>query len=289
MLHGTTILKGRNVARTITELGPREVEFLARSAERGGLLTADQAAAFWGSSEYAWKVLSRLERKGWLERLERGSYLIIPLEAGPERLWSEDALAVGCSLAPEAAGAYWTAMRHWNWTTQLPRIVTFMTPRRRHNNRPVVLGVQYRFVLVGAERVLGINRSREGSMEVRVTDRERTVVDMMDRPDLCGGIAEVVEDLSSAWPECDPERFLEYVQRFGSGTVPKRLGFLVEHLGLEPAAGFVEQLRSLMGAGMSDLERGGAKSGRYVRRWRLRVNTSGFDSPAGDAPVKSSA
>ena len=126
-------------------------------------------------------------------------------------------------------------------------------------------------------------------MEVRVTDRERTVIDMMDRPDLCGGIAEVVEGLSSAWPEVDQKRLIEYVERYGSGTVPKRLGFLVEHLGFEPTAGFVEQLRSLMGTGMGDLERGGARSGRYVRRWRLRVNTSGFDSPADGAHIKSSA
>lgn len=277
------------MSRTITELGPREVEFLAQSAERGGILTTKQAAEYWGSSEYGWKVLSRLEGKGWLERLEQGSYLIIPLEAGVERSWSEDALAVGCALAPQAAGAYWTAMRHWNWTTQLPRIVTFATPSRRHNNHPIVLGVEYRFVLLRHERVFGVDTTHEGSMEVRVTDRERTIIDMMDRPDLCGGIAEVVEGLPAAWRETDHDRLLTYVDRLGSGTVPKRLGFLVEHLRLEMAAGFGARLQSLMGAGMSDLERAGAQSGRYVRRWRLRVNTFGFDVPVDGAPVNGSA
>lgn len=274
------------MTRTITELGPREVEFLAHFAERGRILTAKQAAAFWGSREYGWKVLSRLESKGWLERLERGSYLIIPLEAGVERLWSEDSLAVGCALAPEAYGAYWTAVRHWNWTTQSPRIVTFATPRRRRNHRPVVLGVEYRLVLVRRDRVFGITASREGSMQVRVTDRERTVVDMMDRPDLCGGIAEVVESMAAAWAEIDHDRLLAYVVRFRGGTAPKRLGFLAEHLGLGTPPGFLEQMRSLMGAGTSDLERGGAKSGRYLRRWRLRVNASGFVEPVGDAPAE---
>jgi predicted transcriptional regulator of viral defense system len=267
------------VTRTITELGPREVEFLARSAERGRVLATQQATAYWGSSEYAWKVLSRLVDKGWLERLEQGSYLIIPLEAGVERVWSEDALAIGCALAPQAAGAYWTAVRHWNWTTQLPRIVTFMTPRRRHNSHPIVLGVEYRFVLVRAERVFGIDVSREGPMEVRTTDQERTIVDMMDRPDQCGGIAEVVDGLRAAWPQIEQERLLAYVERFGGGTVPKRLGFLVEHLRLELSrTDWLDEIRSRIGAGMSPLVRGGPASGPYLRRWNLRINSPGFDA-----------
>ena len=56
--------------------------------------------------------------------------MVVPLQAGLDRVWSEDALAVGTFLAPDGAAAYWSAVRHWNWTTQLPRVVTFMTPRR---------------------------------------------------------------------------------------------------------------------------------------------------------------
>ncbi len=174
-------------------------------------------------------------------------------------------------------------MRHWNWTTQLPPVVAFMTPRRRFNRSPTVLGVRYQFVLVRPERVFGVSQAFEGGLPLRITERERTVVDMMDRPDLCGGIAEVVEALRTGWTECEPARVAEYAQRHGGGTVPKRLGFLIEQLELETPPGFVGQLRGLIGKGMSDLERGGAKSGRYVRRWRLRINTTGFDVADGGA------
>jgi len=139
-------------------------------------------------------------------------------------------------------------------------------------------------VLVRPERLFGVSQAFEGGLPLRVTERERTIVDMMDRPDLCGGVAEVVEALRAGWAECEPARVAEYAQRHGGGTVPKRLGFLVEQLGLEAPAGLVEQLQDLMGAGMSDLERGGAKSGRYVRRWRLRINTAGLDVADGRSP-----
>lgn len=275
------------MTRAITELGPREVEFLARLSSSGRtLFTMRDAAEFWGTSKYAREKLALLESKGWVDRLEQGSYMVVPLQAGLERVWSEDALAVGTFLAPEGAAAYWSAVRHWNWTTQLPSVVTFMTPRRRFNRSLTVLGVRYQFVLVRPERLFGVSQAFEGGLPLRVTERERTIVDMMDRPDLCGGVAEVVEALRAGWAECEPARVAEYAQRHGGGTVPKRLGFLVEQLGLEAPAGLVEQLQDLMGAGMSDLDRGGAKSGRYVRRWRLRINTAGFDAAEVDSTAR---
>ena len=161
-----------------------------------------------------------------------------------------------------------------------------MTPRRKFNRSPIVLGVHYQFVLVRQERLFGVSQAFEAGLPLRVTDHERTILDMMDRPDLCGGIAEVVEAVHVGWHECEPDRLLAYVKRHGGGTVPKRLGFLVEHLGLESPKGFVVELRGLMGKGMSDLERGGAKSGRYLRRWRLRINTAGFDATDGGAPAR---
>jgi predicted transcriptional regulator of viral defense system len=278
------------MARTITELGPREVEFLARQSGRGEqLLTTEHAIAYWGSAEYAWKVLSRLESKGWLERVQHGSYMIVPLDAGAERIWSEDALAVGTFLAPEGAAAYWTAVRHWNWTTQLPRIVTFATPKRRFNMHPVALSVQYRFVLVKPAKIFGVATCRENALAVRVTDRERTVVDMMDRTDLCGGIAEVVESLRLAWPQLDYDRLTGRVREFGSGTVPKRLGFLVEHLGLEvPSSSLLAELRAMVGSGFSPLVRGGSQSGLYMRRWNLRLNAAGFGEPESRSSSSSS-
>lgn len=268
------------MTRTITELGPREVEFLARLSGSGRtLFTVGDAAEFWGGNKYAREKLALLETKGWVDRLEQGSYMIVPLQAGVDRVWSEDALAVGAFLAPDAAGAYWTAVRHWDWTTQLPRVVTFMTPRRRFNKSPTVLGVRYRFVLVREERLFGVSQAFEGGLRVRVTDRERTVVDMMDRPDLCGGIAEVIDALRTAWRDVDHERLLGYVDRFGSGTVPKRLGFLIEHLELELArAEWLEDLRSRISSGMSPLVRGGPATGPYLRRWNLRINSSGFEA-----------
>ena len=244
------------------------------------LFHAAEAEPFWGTAAQARKALARLNEKGWLERLDRGRYMIVPLEAGMERKWSEDSLAVGTFLAPEGAAAYWTAVRYWGWTTQLPATVLFLTPTQRHRAGPTVLGVQYRFVRVKPERVFGIHETREGELRIRVTDRERTVIDMLDRTDLSGALPEVSAALGQAWPELDLDRLTQYMKRFGSGTVPKRLGFLAEWQKLaDPDHNHIETWRRMIGKGVSLLERGGPRQGPIVGRWHLRVNTSGLLDP----------
>jgi len=100
------------VQKSISELGPKEAAFLAGVASaKSHQFTIKNATAFWGSPEMAWKKLGLLERKGWIARIERGKYLVIPLEAGTDRKWSEDSYLIATELVQPAAISYWSAIR----------------------------------------------------------------------------------------------------------------------------------------------------------------------------------
>jgi predicted transcriptional regulator of viral defense system len=200
-----------------------------------------------------------------------------------------DALVVGSLLAPEGAAAYGTAMRWWGWTAGTEAeakagsgaspglVVTFITPKRKQTMHPELLGVRIELVFVKPERMFGAALLGEPGLRIRVTDRERTVIDMLDRSDLCGGVPAAAAVLEEAWPALDAERLTGYLERFAGGTVPRRLGYLVERLGLlPPDAPELARWRELLGAGYSLLERGGPAQGPFVRRWRLRLNVPGL-------------
>jgi predicted transcriptional regulator of viral defense system len=202
-----------------------------------------------------------------------------------------EALVVGSLLAPEGAAAYGTAMRWWGWTpherpTEASAVgpfgpglspVLFITPKRKQAMRLELLGVRFELVLIKPERMFGADLLGEPGLRMRVTNPERTVVDMFDRSDLCGGVPAAAAALEEAWAALDPERLTGYLERFAGGTVPRRLGYLVECLSLLPPGDpLLERWRKLLGAGYSLLERGGPAAGPFVRRWRLRVNVPGL-------------
>ena len=203
-----------------------------------------------------------------------------------------DALVVGSLLAPEGAAAYATAMRWWGWTVEAEAggktmlavgksgpggssgpVVTFITPKRRQAMRPELLGVRFELVFIKPKRMFGAALLGEPGLRIRVTERERTVIDMFDRSDLCGGIPAAAAALRDAWPNLDRERLTDHLERFAGGTVPRRLGYVVERLSvLPPDDPLLARWRALIGAGYSLLERGGPASGPFARRWGLRVN-----------------
>jgi predicted transcriptional regulator of viral defense system len=178
-------------------------------------------------------------------------------------------------------------MRWWGWAPRaeaganaLPgracSVVTFITPKRKQAMHPDLLGVRFELVFIKPERMFGAALLGAPGLRIRVTDPERTVIDMLDRSDLCGGVPSAAAALETAWSGLDAGRLTEYLERFAGGTVPRRLGYLVERLGLlSPGDPLLERWRTLLGAGYSLLERGGPAEGPFVRRWRLRVNVSG--------------
>lgn len=260
----------------IISLSDAEASFLTTVAAKGkDIFTTEDAYEVLGESTATRDALDRLVEKGWLERIERGKYLIVPLEAGPDRTWSEDAYVIAGHLVSPSMVAYWSALNYWNLTEQAPRITYVQTTARKENRNPTVLGMQFRIIRVKAEKFFGSHVYHVGEAPVSVTDREKTIIDCLDRPELSGGVAEVAKALREGDGEFNWERATEDLGRFGSGTVVKRLGFLVESLELAhpPDQELLAGWQKLLTTGISPLDPSSPRKGhRIVTRWRIDVN-----------------
>jgi predicted transcriptional regulator of viral defense system len=260
-------------------LSDQESEFLSRlSAEGESIISTAEAQKAWRGSTPIDLVLHRLEKKGWLQRLDRGVYLLIPLEAGPERVWSESPLVIVPYLIQPAAVAYWSALHYWQMTEQIPRITFVQSTKRK---RPLeIQGVQFRFISIKEGRFFGIAERKIEDKKFKVTDREKTLIDCADRPDLSGGIAQLSQALQNEHAQVDWKKLETYFERWGGGTVVKRLGYLVEVLDL-PIPGRESRLegwKALLTKGISPLEPGAGEDGPIVTNWRIRVNINGLSA-----------
>jgi len=224
-----------------------------------------------GSRSAAYKLIHDLVQGGWLHSLGKGRYVIIPLEAGLDRVPPIHEFLIAHHLAPEGYIAYWTALHHHHLTEQIPRPVWIATPRRRQET--TVIGVRYIFVTLRPYKVFGHQPVWIEGEAVPVADVEKSLVDGLDHPEHCGGIGEVAKALATAWEEhkVNLERLTEYALRMRNRAILKRLGYLVERLSLE-AGDFPERWRAALSAGYARLDPSLPPGGPRNHRWRVQVN-----------------
>ena len=275
-IHRNDLRKGIRVQKTITELGRKEAEFLSHMSTAGGQFNIEQAVKFWRSREMANKKLHQLEKRGWVARIERGKYLVIPLEAGAQRSWSEEPYLIASTLVQPAAISYWTAIRHWNWTEQIPRIIYIQTTSRKKATGRTVFGVQYQFVTVPKTKFYGHVKEWYKGKPVLISDKEKTLVDCADDVERAGTIEELAKAVKSAATEISWLKLNEHVQRFPNRAVMKRLGFLFERLVTplpDEAQRVLQGWQPVLSAGVAPLQPGGSVTGRISTRWHIQINT----------------
>lgn len=268
--------------QNVRTLSTQETRLLnALSADGKAVFTFEDAlAAANGQSANLPRLLSGLTRKRWLLRLERGKYLILPLSAGMEGLYTAHEFVLASRLVQPYAIGYWSALHYHGFTEQLPHTVTVISPVRRRDVAIDELGFRCHFVVVAPERFFGLVTVLIDDQPVVITDPARTVLDCLDRPDLCGGIVEAAKGLAGYARRADaqPARLAEHATRLGNQAIVKRLGYLAEQLDLParfPDAGWSAAMADWqcgLSAGFARLDPRLPAVGPYDRAWRLRLN-----------------
>ena len=208
-------------------------------------------------------ILSRLEKKGWIERIEKGKYMVIPLGARKGE-YTLNEFVIGSLLVNPSAIAYWSALNYHGLTEQIPATVFVQTTSRKKKQKLKIFGVRYRIVRVKKEKFFGIERVWIEGFQVNVTDREKTIVDCLDKPEHCGGVIEVAKALKHG--EFDFEKLSEYAIKIGNSGVVRRLGYLCDVLGLQINLPEIKARNYLL------LDPTMPKKGEVSSKWKLIVN-----------------
>jgi LuxR family maltose regulon positive regulatory protein len=181
---------------------------------------------------------------------------------------SHDAVLLRVSRLEEAYLAYASAV-HWYGVGPRPEEVHVVSPRRYKLARSGGLGI--RPATVKREKFFGFARQRRAGIEILVSDKEKTLLDCLERMDRSGGILPAARFLLRFRADLALDRLLEYGIRMRNSAVFKRLGFLIEFYGLHGPRE-VAPLRARIGKGVSPLDPTRPALGRIVSRWGLRLN-----------------
>lgn len=178
---------------------------------------------------HARTLAHRLVLKGWLTRLGAGRYLLNPSGYGPDAGPESDPLRIAGRLVRPYYLGYATAAELWGLLLRPGRTYYVVTPTRSsiHLMRPAT----FRLVRVARSRFFGFRPWVRRGHRFVVSDRERTVIDCLDRPELAGGIAGACQVLARAKPSVDWRRLSSHLVRMGNESLARRLGHLAERLG----------------------------------------------------------
>lgn len=254
---------GPQAARLVTTLHERgRCFFRLEDVRKIAELPAGSARSF------ARKLVDR----GVATRLKAGLFVLVPYELGKERQYMANPFLVAREIlrGREYYLSHGTAMEIHGMLTQPQLVVTTSTPSVQ---RPgTYLGMQFRFVHCQPQHLFGLIPHWVTKQEkVCVSDLERTLLDGLKTPHLCGGVTEVARGLWMRRGDIRMDRLVAYAKRLGVGAVAQRLGFLLEthELGTPKHR---ESLRRMVRKSYVRLDPVLPAGGKFLRRWRLQLN-----------------
>lgn len=140
--------------RTLGDVGSNLLTELSRQGKR--LFTFRDAVRVYGNDSSGLReLLSTLVERRWLQRIEKGKYLILPFEAGREGEWTEHEFIIASKLIEPYYIGFRSALNYYGYTEQISRTVFVVSPRRK--SRPIleISGVTYRFVYMNERKFFG--------------------------------------------------------------------------------------------------------------------------------------
>jgi len=257
-------------------LGPQSAFLVAELYERQKTIfsSRDVESITGLSPNSARGLVNRIVGKGVATRLKPGLFILVPAELGHAR----DYLGNPYVVASEIVGGseYFisnaSAMDIHQMVTQ-PQLVVYTTATQ--SIRPLrILGTQFRFVRCKPEHFFGaMDHWATKTRKIRVSDLERTVIDGLRQSEYCGGFSEVAKGFWMRQQDMDVKKLVGYALMVNIGAVYRRLGYLLELFETEET-GQVELLRKKLTATYVLLDPILPAEGKFIARWRLRLNVS---------------
>lgn len=240
------------------------IDILDKLSRKGNIFTFDDAYRVSNINRSILKVLlNRLEKQGWIERIEKGKYIIIPLGA-KKAAYTLNEFIIAFILVQPSAISYWSALNYHGFTEQIPNTVFIQTIARKKYQEKKIFGIKYKIVRIIEKKFFGLQQEIIEDSKINLTDREKTIADCLDKPQYCGGIIEVAKAIKSK--NYDLDRLLEYAKKIGNTGVIRRLGYL---LGLYKIPSNITPVAT---RNYLYLNPGFVKNGKKESKWKLVIN-----------------
>lgn len=218
------------------------------------------------------QLLSDMTRRGLLMRLKEGVYYIIPYEADAETFMPDWHTIAGYLVNnADYYIAYYSALHIHNLITQPSLKEQIVVSKQQRPSVIKIKNIPFQFIYHNEDHFFGTKKVWiDNFNKVQCSDLEKTIIDCLFKPNYAGGIVEVARAINISKDQIKFDKLLEYIRKFKSQAVIKRLGFLLELLDINHI--IIEELLKEKTASYVLLDTELPKSGKMVSRWSIRQN-----------------
>jgi predicted transcriptional regulator of viral defense system len=213
-------------AELLDELSNRTKDFFTLKEAAEILLDKDYATVR--------KLLSDMTKRGLIMRIKDGLYHRIPYEQQPDQYFPNWHLTAEAIAQPkEHYIGFYSALDIHGLITQPAMTQQVVTWERIKPKTQQVKNVRFEFITLSKNRFFGYKKLWiDDFHKVNCSDLEKTFLDCLFKPEYAGGITEITKALYKSREKLQSARFEEYLEKYDMQVVYKRLGYIVNELGL---------------------------------------------------------
>lgn len=225
------------------------------------------------------KILQYHIKSKHIISIRRGLYAVLnPITDSAESFYVDPFIVAGQATA-DAVLAYHTALELHDLAYTTFETLTFLTKMhvksfnfQTQTYKPVRIPT---ILIKKGQKNFGINRIKRSGLNISVTSLERTIVDIIDRPELGGGWEEICRSLENL-VIFDTRKVVEYLLLLGNTTTVARVGFFLEKLNAAQGVdkSLLNQLEKHLPKQPCYLDRNKREQGTLIREWNLIVPDS---------------
>jgi predicted transcriptional regulator of viral defense system len=218
-------------------------------------------------------LLNYYSNRGRILKIRNNLYCVVPLGIKKENYMPNSYLIAG-KVTNDSVLSYSSAMEYYGVSYSLLNLRTFFTLKKI---KPFYFkGIYYKpisfnsnLIKKGKEKIF-VEKADIKNEFISVTSKERTFVDMLDKPNYCGGIDEVWRSVE-LFDFLDLSKVIDYLELLDNSTTCAKVGFFLElnqeRLGVTES--ILQNLLKMKPNNIHYFDRNNRVNAKIIKKWNL--------------------
>jgi predicted transcriptional regulator of viral defense system len=220
------------------------------------------------SFAHARNIASDMVKKNAIERVKYGLFVRIPESVILDKQqYTEDAILIAAKSTKKAFLSHYTALTLHGLAERYTTQIYITTTKHERNIKYHEIKIKY--IKTIPKKFFGYKKITYSNEQIQISDLERTIIDVINKPKYAGGWNETINCLKNI-DKIDYKTLLSYFERISNKTITRKTGYILDNLyNLNPPQKINEEIKKI--SGLNNLYFDTQKNGIYDKKWNLIV------------------